>query len=880
MESGRIAGLRWPQAAEYARALDRFGDSLGTRWRVAEYQTGRVRWRSFRGPGPLPGQGWKIHLSIAASEVLGLFDEVLPYLARHEASFKLPSGLEGYLLLNGGEAGRTQVGKALTVYPADDAACRRLAIGLDARWRSARGPGVPFGLRVGPASAVYLRYGAIGGRDVLVDAFGRFSPALRSPEGRLVEDRRDLPGGRPPWAPGPPVESGAARGGRLPVLATVGGRAYYRLKTLHSSAKGDVVLGVDAATGAAVVIKSARRGVGGDPLGHDAVERLSNEFRILSRLREAGGVAIAPAPLGLEAGETALLVLADVPGTPLHQLPRAARGPALAGLARAVASLHDRGFVHRDVKLSNAILGESGVCLIDFELACPAGHPAPIPGGTRGYLPPGDPGPADAAADCYALGATLAHAVLESDPGLMPAGRGRLIGLLHLARAHDAADLVRRLTDADPAARPRAEEAARRMEAAASGGPPAEGPPPRARDAGRRWAIRASTEAARAASGFLVAGPDGHWWRNRHLYSGYACEGINLGAAGVVLGLISVATALRDRRVAADVGPAIDWLSRRGPTPESPGLFTGDAGVALALVAGGPYSADPGRARDAALRRLSAAAASVEELDLFSGAAGVLWAGCLIAEISGDASPLRIVEHLAGTIVAAASEADGVVAWAPSGRLDGVRAPHVGAAHGAAGVALALAHWGRAAGDPGASGLAREVFAGLDRGARTPDGLSLRRFLGPGSPAAPLGDWCHGPAGYLWCLLQALGDDPRSSPAVDRAASAFRRASMVRNPTFCHGLAGQLELCRMLGALPRHEGWAARRGARIEAVLRLLQQRRGGGVVWSSEDPEVITPDLWVGFLGPAAALAMGTRPGHAPLLSGPWLRECRELAS
>jgi hypothetical protein len=191
---------------------------------------------------------------------------------------------------------------------------------------------------------------------------------------------------------------------------------------------------------------------------------------------------------------------------------------------------------------------------------------------------------------------------------------------------------------------------------------------------------------------------------------------------------------------------------------------------------------------------------------------------------------------------------------------------------------LALAHWGQAASDDVALSLARGVFQGLYLGGRSDDQRTLRYHIDASSASAPPGTWCHGPAGYLWCLLNAFGDDPQFCEPIDWAVEAFGGAPLVQSPTFCHGLAGQIELCRLLRAVPRHRGFADLRVTRLTNVLRLLAQRRKGLITWSSEDPEVFTPDLWVGFLGPAAALAMSTVPGHEPILSGSWLRRCAEI--
>jgi serine/threonine protein kinase len=88
------------------------------------------------------------------------------------------------------------------------------------------------------------------------------------------------------------------------------------------------------------------------------------------------------------------------------------------GLARAVAGMHRRGVMHRDISPANIVVSSDGAsCLVDFALASPLAeirpeftHHAEIVG-TLAYLAPEQTGrtgrPVDQRADLYALGATL-----------------------------------------------------------------------------------------------------------------------------------------------------------------------------------------------------------------------------------------------------------------------------------------------------------------------------------------------------------------------------------------------------------------------------------------------------------------------------------------
>ncbi|MEV6902500.1 AAA family ATPase [Amycolatopsis sp. NPDC051372] len=174
------------------------------------------------------------------------------------------------------------------------------------------------------------------------------------------------------------------------------------------------------------------------PLGPDAPGRLRHERAVLEQLRGVPGVAqLADAPQYAGA-----IVLADVGGTNLAGLSKPLPVDVLVdvalGLARAVAAMHRRGVLHREITPANVVISRDGApYLVDFTLAtslADAGRPFSDRSeivGTLAYLAPEQTGrtgrSVDQRADLYSLGATL----YELATGAPPFGSGDPLRLTH-----------------------------------------------------------------------------------------------------------------------------------------------------------------------------------------------------------------------------------------------------------------------------------------------------------------------------------------------------------------------------------------------------------------------------------------------------------------
>ena len=858
-------------AESYSGALQRLSTRFPPAWEIRDWSNGPISWRFF-GPrdATSPSQGWKIHVSASAIESPKLLSAMAPILHELRAAFKIPRNVVDVILLNSGDAGAQILGKIVTIYPETDDHAREIIKQIDNIWPVSRGPEVQTDLHIRPGSAVSFRYGVFRDGPIVVSSTGRYQSALVLANGSLVPDTRSLQDEQS-HAPSPPVPCCPPRPWpfRLNDTIQVNDREYMILAQLSASARTRIFLGVDLDRLESVVLKVGRPGVAGDESGVDIRDLLEREFLILSDLADQTGVV--PRVLAWHDGHWPILVMEDFRGEVLSELSRSDKIKLLPHLASALVRVHAAGFIHGDVKLANAVRRGGLVGLIDFELAQHEGGDFTRTAGTRGHMAPEVAVKATAAysRDVFALAGCIIEAILDLPPGLVPPGPGRLQGLLNNEGMAGIAGVVINLMAPDPVARPTASEAASALTAYVGGltsTEPVKGYP--IRNTERAWLRRASIDAAHLVSTYAQTDTLGIWWRNEHFMKPFACEAINLGAAGIIIGLATVDGAFGRSDFTAQIDQGARWLSGRSAVGNAAGVFSGNAGVALALAVAGRRLGN-GHYIAAARERFVTAAADRREVDLFSGSGGVVWASCMLNEILQESWPLDLARDAVDDIGRIIDLSGDIPIWS----ID----PHpsyLGCSHGSAGIAMALAYWGRRTGDAQFIDMGLETFRRIRGFGRTPDGAALR-ITTKTHHHHFVGNWCHGVAGYLWSILQGVGDHAAVRPEIDWAVERLKDTMSVGTPTYCHGLAGQLELWRMLSDIPRFQALADGRAAKVVRALRIMHHKVDGRCTWIADDPAVTTPDLWIGFLGPATALALYAIDSHVPLLSGKWLTRC-----
>lgn len=282
-----------------------------------------------------------------------------------------------------------------------------------------------------------------------------------------------------------PSPSTAADAGRetvefepLDELVVLGDR--YRLgEVIGRGGMAEVYRADDLKLARSVAVKILRDGVGDET----DRQRFTAEARTLAMLSHSGLVTVLDAGFGASGPHEAaaerehdrpFLVMELVDGPTLAQLMKNgpmtidALAPIAAQVAEALAYVHARGVVHRDVKPGNVLIGPNDtVKLADFGIARLIGprshHTATgMAIGTAAYIAPEqvNGGTIDGAADVYALGLVLLEAIT---------GRREYAGTpaeAALARLHRPPeipsldpgwhDLLTRMTALHPADRPSA----------------------------------------------------------------------------------------------------------------------------------------------------------------------------------------------------------------------------------------------------------------------------------------------------------------------------------------------------------------------------------------------------------------------------------------
>ncbi|MGH8934293.1 MAG: protein kinase domain-containing protein [Egibacteraceae bacterium] len=330
-------------------------------------------------------QGWKLHVAATRASATTVLERSLEVLLRNRCAFKFAISLDYAGLLNSAHYPRGGAGKFLTAYPDDDAHFRRVAEDLDHATAGLTGPTILSDRPYRAGGLVHYRYGAFVGRFLLSND-SDYLPVLSSPDGTLIEDRRDPWFSPPVWAPSPLGEdNGASVTDGVPGPVLLADRFIVRQAIRHAN-KGGVFHAVDTHTDSEVVIKQARPHVEANDAGWDVRDTLRHEAEMLDLLAPLG---IAPRKIDLFEQEGHLFLAQElIPGTVARQwvssqaigvpgIPWPLAVDLTRQLVRLLRTVHEAGLVLRDLTPNNLLVDPDGkLRIIDLELAAGVGTAA------------------------------------------------------------------------------------------------------------------------------------------------------------------------------------------------------------------------------------------------------------------------------------------------------------------------------------------------------------------------------------------------------------------------------------------------------------------------------------------------------------------------
>ncbi len=864
---------------ESAAALEKrtyvdIAESSGLDW------VGRTIWASC-GVSNLT-QGWKLHISIVPTDALYLFERLFPLLEREQVPFKFIRSPAQLRTLNEGAFGETQIGKAVTIYPACDAQSLQLAERLIPLTTGLRGPEIITDLALG--GTVYTRYGCYN-PIVSRNRLGQMIHQIRFPDGKLRVDQYQAPYEIPEGLTHPFGEilsehCQSSDAGGTKIL----GPGYLPLNVLRVSAKGAIFFALDLRSrndAKYCVLKEGRKHTSSDAAGRDMRSRLQHQGVIQNLLKDVAAVPTVDAyfesprehgylPMEYIDGHDLEQTFGEYPYSSWSLAQKRARLEFFLRLFDAVSEIHNRGVIHRDLTPRNIRIAVDGrLYLLDFELAWQVGSPgAPFSQGTPGFVSPQQVNndPPSLADDVYSLGSLLIWSLGNTDPQFLIAENrsdlekrlaalvGAEPGLCNLiARCWEEietdrpqiSELVQGLRDEyrdvahhKPRNRhspiPEKEIVFRGLEGIMTKTPVSEH--------NGLWMSYLDQKPQRA--GQVQHQTGGQMGMLRSLYRGVA------GSVYTYSKFAHLGWTSPERN--ESITRAIDWLLQHEATRDDqlPGLYFGEAGVALAIShAVGAGIVESGEwfknYLDEALR------GPLDWPDLTHGAAGQGLAALACQDIVGQVVDFRALTLRAARFLVDCQTDDGC--WAIPEGVPGMSGTiYTGFAHGVAGILYFLIRCDQHYPNSEIQKAWRHGLDWLDR-------------MGSGQEASPIcswavdntGDeswfrWCHGAPGISLTYLAAFEatNNPVYAEKARSALAHFEANVRLTNYSTCCGLAGLGEIYLSAWQTLGNDKDLIRARRLGETLSSLAVPTAGNGLVWKVDNSPSATSDLMCGSGG------------------------------
>lgn len=368
---------RYTPTEEYSSIARRL---LPADWRLQPHGF----WTQCRPPGwQSRSHGWKIHISSIPENAEETIVLACEEIAAVGAMFKFCSDPRMLAMSLGKGWSRFQLGKFITLYPADEAQFLGLLEQLHLRTQHLGGPHILTDRPYKGSSVVYYRYGAHA-EGFRPDIYGNRQQGFRLEDGSWHDDVRGAHFRLPPGCTDPVdhLQNAAADPPPADILLN---QRYRVLGALKFNGTGGIYHGVDTETGQRIVIREVRGFAGAMPVAapHVLLGGIQREARILQKL---SGTGLVPEFVALfKEWNNWFLVEEQLEASTLwdsamdfyfsEELQTAADGfgrirEKIIRIGEALSIIHSRGVVLRDLTRSNVMFTATGhVKFIDLEFA-------------------------------------------------------------------------------------------------------------------------------------------------------------------------------------------------------------------------------------------------------------------------------------------------------------------------------------------------------------------------------------------------------------------------------------------------------------------------------------------------------------------------------
>lgn len=239
-------------------------------------------------------QGWKIHISSNGKNYLAILNIVLDYLKTKNIVFKVVSA-EGSMEMLSKQFPREQTGKFITIYPSSKKVFQKTLLELSTLLKKFTGVPILTDKLFCPGSIVSYRY---GGFIPIIKFNHEGSPVYCIWHNKeMEEDIRSVGNYKPSWISDKFIQNNGfdkeSKDLQLKKLFT----EYDIIKSLQFTNFGGVYIGINKKDNRKVIIKEARKFLGGSDLQHssfsDVTELRYHEFETLKYL---SSIEVAPRP--------------------------------------------------------------------------------------------------------------------------------------------------------------------------------------------------------------------------------------------------------------------------------------------------------------------------------------------------------------------------------------------------------------------------------------------------------------------------------------------------------------------------------------------------------------------------------------------------------